>query len=135
MASGVRPIFFATPPMCIGAPPIRKSTPWSTVQSQGVDLAGRDDGVHSRRSGFGAFAYYCFRWWLTCPARNAGRASLCRLSAGRERRLRKREKRRTQATRERSEPRRLIQAWLQLLLSFYLCKRANQKFFCGAQHG
>src|SRR5258708_28419019 len=112
--------------MCIGAPPICKSTPWSIVQSQGVDLAGRDNRPQSRPLVRGAFADYCFRWWLICPSRNAGRASLCRLSAGRERSRRKREKRRTRATRERSEPRRLIQAWLQLL---YLRARANQKCF------
>src|ERR1700720_4286127 len=42
MASGVRPIFFATPPICMGAAPVEESTPWSIVQSQGVDY--RCDG-------------------------------------------------------------------------------------------
>src|SRR5258708_21413054 len=118
--------------MCIGAPPICKSTPWSIVQSQGVDLAGRDNRPQSRRLVGGAFADYCFRWWLICPSRNAGRASLCRLSAGRERSRRKREKRRTRATRERSEPRRLIQARLQLPLSL---SARESEVLSRAQHG
>src|ERR1700731_1361267 len=37
MASGVRPIFRATLPMCIGALPPSERTPWSIVQSQAVD--------------------------------------------------------------------------------------------------
>src|ERR1700687_1860277 len=38
MASGVRPIFFATPPICMGTAPVDESTPWSIVQSQAVDF-------------------------------------------------------------------------------------------------